>query len=105
MYDVLFAFPQLVRCSNNVKLLIGVICLPHDLNIFGLVTVSGELRNICKTLIDLHVNGMQRNIIRILRHVYQNFDLNKSKIFLFSDRHFKILENRDIYSMKMIYLT
>jgi len=82
MHDVLLAFPQRVRCSNHVKLPVGVISLLRDSDYFGLVAFSRVLPNTRKTLIDLHVNGVQRNIVRIFCHVYQNFDLNKLFLFL-----------------------
>lgn len=77
MHDVLLASPQRVRCSNHVKLPVGVVSLLHNLDYLGLVAPSRELLDTCKALIDLHVDGVQRNIICILCHVYQNFDLKQ----------------------------
>lgn len=67
MHHVLFAPAQRVRRFNHVKLPVSVVLLLHDPNylIVSLVAVGRILPDICKTLIDHHVYGVKRDIIRI----------------------------------------
>lgn len=65
MHHVLFAPAQRVRRFNHVKLPVGVVPLLHDLDYLSLVAVDRVLPDICKTLIDLHVHGVKRDIVRI----------------------------------------
>lgn len=68
MHHVLFAPAQRVRRFNYVKLPVGVVLLLHDSDylIVSLVVIVGRiLPDICKTLIDLHVQSVKRDIVRI----------------------------------------
>lgn len=76
MHDVLFARHQRVRRPNHMELPLGVIPLLHDSDYFSLV-VTHKLPDIRKTPIDVHIDRMQRDVFRILRHVYPNFHLDK----------------------------
>lgn len=66
MHHVLFAPAQRVRRFNNVKLPVSVVPLLHDPDYLIVSLVVGRiLSDICKTLIDLHVQSVKRDIVRI----------------------------------------
>lgn len=80
MHHILFAFHQRARRSNHVELSLGVVSLLHNSDHLASV-VARMLSNTRKTSIDVHIDGMQRYVVRILSHVHPNFHLDEVIIF------------------------
>jgi len=78
MHNVLPARPQRVRQADHVELPVGVVPLLHDADQLGLVAVGRVLPDIREALVDLHVDSMQRDIVRVRRHVHQDSHLDRS---------------------------
>jgi len=77
MRDVLPARPQRVRQADHVELPVGVVPLLHDVDQLGLVVAGRVFPDIREALVDLHVDGMQRDVVRVCRHVHQDSHLDR----------------------------
>lgn len=76
IYDVLFASFKGLRRFDNVELSGSVVQLIDDLDAPRFIRTKRVLADCGEGLVDFHRVGVKTNVLRLLRHVDENFRLN-----------------------------